>query len=187
MSEKRTAILEATLKLVSERGFHDAPMSMIAKEADVGAGTIYRNFESKEALINELFLELKRRISEPMMAGFSEGITTEQIFRRIWRRTFQYCLNHSEEMLFLEQYHNSPFLTPENEAATQAYIAPIVNKFEAAIQAGEVKKMPLEMLSIFIFNNIAAHAKLHLNGILIMDEDNLSLAIQACWDAVTAG
>jgi AcrR family transcriptional regulator len=173
--------------LVSERGFHDAPMSMIAKEADVGAGTIYRNFENKEALIKELFLELKRRISEPMMAGFTEGITIEQIFRRVWRRTFQYCLNHSEEMLFLEQYHNSPFLTPETEAATQAYITPIVKKFEAAIQAGEVKEMPFEMLSIFIFNNIAAHAKLHLNGILIMDEDKLSLAIQACWDAIRAG
>lgn len=187
MTEKRTDILDATLRLVSERGFHDTPMSMIAREANVGVGTIYRKFENKEALINALFLEMRRRISEPMLAGFSEGITTEQIFRRIWRRTFQYCLNHSEVMLFLEQYHNSPFLTPETVEATKEYIAPIIEAFAAAIQAGEIKAMPFEMLSIFIYNSIAAHAKLHLSGILIVDEDKLSLAIQACWDAVKAG
>jgi AcrR family transcriptional regulator len=184
MSEKRNAILEATLELVSERGFHNTPMSMIAREANVGPGTIYRNFENKEALINELFLELKRRISEPMLAGFSEGSTTEEIFQRIWRRTFQYCLNHSEEMLFLEQYHNSPFLIAETEAATREYITPIEEAFESAVRAGELKPMPFEMYSIFLWNTIAAHAQLHLNGILIMDEDNLSTAIQACWNAV---
>ena len=65
---------------------NNTPMSMIAREANVGPGTIYRNFENKEALINELFLELKLRISEPMLAGFSEGRTTEEIFQEIQER-----------------------------------------------------------------------------------------------------
>lgn len=184
MTEKRDAILSATLELVSERGFHNTPMSMISEEAKVGAGTIYRNFENKEALINELFLEIKSRISAPMLEGLSEGFTTEEKFKRIWRRTFQYCLNNSEEMLFLEQYHNSPFLTPETEAATRQYFGPIIGVFEESVRAGEIKPMPFEMFSIFVWNMIAAHARLHLNGILIMDEDKLGLAIQACWDAV---
>jgi AcrR family transcriptional regulator len=186
MSEKREAILAATLELVSERGFHDAPMSMIAAEANVGPGTIYRNFENKEVLINELYLETKRKISAPMLEGMSEGQTTEEIFKRIWRRTFQYCLNNSDEMLFIEQYNNSPFLTSETEAATRLHLTPIIRKFEAAVYAGEIKPMPFEMFSIFVWNMIAAHARLHLNGLLIMDEDKLSLAIQACWDGVKA-
>jgi AcrR family transcriptional regulator len=41
----------ATLKLITEHGFHATPVSMIASEAGVGAGTIYRYFESKEAII----------------------------------------------------------------------------------------------------------------------------------------
>jgi AcrR family transcriptional regulator len=184
MTDKRNSILEATLELVSERGFHDAPMSLIAKNANVGAGTIYRKFENKQALINELFLEIKQRMSAPMLEGFSEGRTTEEIFKRIWRRTFQYCLNHSEEMLFLEQYHNSPFYTPDTEAATRDTFGPVITMFERAVTAGEIKPMPFEMFSIFVWNMIASHARLHLNGILIMDEDRLSMAIEACWDAV---
>ena len=184
MSEKRNAILAATLELVSQRGFHNTPMSMIAREANVGPRTIYRNFDNKEALINELFVELKRRISEPMLEGLSEGRTTEEMFKRIWRRTFQYCLNHSEEMLFLEQYNHSPFLTAETEADTREHLAPILEVFESAVRAGELKGMPFEMFSVFMWNAIADHARLHMNGILIMDEDNLSTAIQACWDAV---
>ncbi|MEN8242462.1 MAG: TetR/AcrR family transcriptional regulator [Chloroflexota bacterium] len=184
MSEKRTAILDATLELISQRGFHNTPMSLIAKEANVGPGTIYRNFENKEALINQLFVELKRRISEPMLAGLSEGRTTEEIFQQIWRRTFQYCLNHSEEMLFLEQYHNSPFLTAETEAATREYQTPILGVFQNGVRSGDLKDMPFEMFIFFVWTAIASHAQLHLNGVIIMDEDKLSQAIQACWDAV---
>ncbi len=40
MSDKRDAILKATLNLVSENGFHGTPMSKIAKEAGVSAGII---------------------------------------------------------------------------------------------------------------------------------------------------
>lgn len=186
MSEKREAILEAALELVSERGFHDAPMSLIGALANVGAGTIYRNFENKEALIKELFLEVKRRMSAPMLEGFSEGRTTEEVFKRIWRRMFQYCLNNADEMRFLEQFYNSPYLTIDAERATQREIRPIIDRFEHAIRAGELKAMAFEMLSIFLYNTVAAHAKMHFNGILIMDEDKLFMAIQACWDAVKA-
>ena len=60
MTTKRTAILEATLELISEQGFHGTAMSMIADKAGVGAGTIYRYFDSKEDLITQLYLEIKR-------------------------------------------------------------------------------------------------------------------------------
>jgi len=38
ISDKRTAILDATLALISERGFHNTPMSLIAKTAGVSTG-----------------------------------------------------------------------------------------------------------------------------------------------------
>jgi AcrR family transcriptional regulator len=52
--DKKTLILETTLDLISENGFHGTPISMIAEKAGIGAGTIYRYFENKEDLINEL-------------------------------------------------------------------------------------------------------------------------------------
>jgi AcrR family transcriptional regulator len=92
MTDKRSAILDATLNLISQRGFHGTPMSMIAEEAGVGAGTIYRYFDSKEALINELYLELKHEISQAMLAGVTLEASTEEIFRKVWLNTFYYCI-----------------------------------------------------------------------------------------------
>ncbi len=186
MDDKRAAILQATLTLISEHGFHGTPMSKIAEEAGVGAGTIYRYFENKETLINELFLEIKRDFSIAMLAGLSAGDSTEQVFRKTWLNAFQYCVENPAEMAFLEQYHNSPFLTPETEAATSQYLAPIVDAFQSAIEAGEIKNIPFEMLTIFAYDVTVAHAKRHLSGALVMDEANLELAVQACWDAIKA-
>ena len=44
--------LDATF---AERGYDGTTIPMIAEKAKVGAGTIYRYFENKEALVNSLF------------------------------------------------------------------------------------------------------------------------------------
>ena len=147
MTDKRSDILKATLGLISEHGFHGAPMSKVAEEAGVGAGTIYRYFENKDDLITELFMELKREFSAAMLAGLNPDQSTEEIFRRVWLNTFTYCVQHPQEMLFLEQYHNSPFQTPESEAATLEYMAPVVAAIQAAVESGEIKNVPFEMMS----------------------------------------
>lgn len=186
MTDKRSDILKATLQLISEHGFHGAPMSKIAEAAGVGAGTIYRYFENKEDLINELFIGLKGEISEAMLADFDPQAGTEAIFRQVWLNTFNYCVQHPQEMIFLEQFHNSPFQTPESEAATLEYMAPIVDLIQAAVERGEIKNLPFEMLSTFVYDVTIAHAKRHISGVLVMDEANLEMAVQVCWDAVKA-
>ena len=74
--------------------------ALVAKEAGVGAGTIYRYFENKEALINELFLEIKREISQAMLSGFPADATTEEQFRSVWLNTFEYCVQNPAEMVY---------------------------------------------------------------------------------------
>lgn len=184
MSDKRDDILKATLHLISQNGFHGTPMSMIAEEADVGAGTIYRYFDNKEALINELYLEVKREISQAMMEGFSLDSGTEESFKRVWFNTYRYCLQNPEKMIFLEQFQNSPYLTLDTEAATQEFMAPIFSAIQAVVETGEIKDMPFELLSIFVHDVTVALAKRHISGGLVMEEATLEMAAQACWDAV---
>lgn len=186
MDDKRTAILQATLSLIAAHGFHDTPMSLIAKQADVGAGTIYRYFDSKETLLEELFLEVKAQFSQAMLSGVNTEAATEQVFRQVWLNTFNYCIHNPQEMAFLEQYHNSPFQTAELEAQTLQYLAPVVETFRGAVARGEVKDMPFEMLTTFAYDVTVAFAKRHIAGTLQMDEAMQHLAVQACWDAIKA-
>ena len=182
--EKREAILRATLEIISEHGFHDAPMSKIAESAGVGAGTIYRYFDDKETLINELFLELKQELSAAMLAGISEDDTLEEQFRKVWRSTFDYCIHHPCEMSFIEQFHNSPFLTSETEAATMEHLAPIMAVIQSGVEQGRLKPLSFETLTAFTTNAAFALAKRHTSGAQVLDQFELELAIGASWDAI---
>jgi AcrR family transcriptional regulator len=184
MSDKRSDILQATLNLISEYGFHDAPMSKIAAQASVGVGTIYRYFDGKEALINELFLEVKRELTDAMLVGYTFEVPLEEQFRTLWLNTFYYCIQHPEEMLFIEQYHKSPFLTPQTEAETMHYLAPILQSFGAGIERGDLKPLTFEMLTALTTDVAFALAHAHLSSTQVMDEDSLDLAVGACWDAI---
>ncbi|MCA1055442.1 TetR/AcrR family transcriptional regulator [Rossellomorea aquimaris] len=54
---KRTAILQAAVKLFSENGFAETPVAAIAKEAGVSFGTVFTYFETKEVLFHATILE----------------------------------------------------------------------------------------------------------------------------------
>src|ERR1700730_16443430 len=76
VSDKRAAIMTAALELFVERGFYGTAVPEIADKAQVGAGTIYRYFESKEALVNALYRDLKMQFAGAVIDGFPAGAPT---------------------------------------------------------------------------------------------------------------
>lgn len=67
-NKHKEEILEAALRLFSEKGFHNVSMQEIAEKSEFGVGTIYNFFESKEAL----FEELMKNSAEQTIREFSE-------------------------------------------------------------------------------------------------------------------
>jgi AcrR family transcriptional regulator len=184
MEEKRTAILEASLGLISERGFHNTPVSLIAKEAGVSAGIIYHYFDNKEALINELYKTIKLNLAQAMLAGYSADLPLRERFRIIWLNAAHYYLCHPRETAFLEQFANSPFMKPETEAIYMEQFKPISDYMLYAMQEGIIKNMPLDMLTTFTLEAAISLAKKHAAGRLELDDEALELAMNASWDAI---
>src|SRR5262249_38978240 len=73
--KKRAAIMTAGLDLFAERGFHGTTVPALAARARVGAGTFYRYFPSKEALVNELYQFWKgvHAPAPPAACGFTRS------------------------------------------------------------------------------------------------------------------
>lgn len=71
-------ILEAALEIFSQKGFHTATTDEIAERAGVGKGTLYRYFETKEKLFEELVRlrldELEKR-AESIIDGQDDVLT----------------------------------------------------------------------------------------------------------------
>lgn len=59
--ENRARVLRAARELLAERGV-DVEMKELADRAGVGVGTLYRNFPSKEALIDAVIVELREEM-----------------------------------------------------------------------------------------------------------------------------
>ena len=110
MSDKRTAILDATLTLISERGFHNTPMSLIATTSGVSVGIIYHYFSGKEELINELYKEIKLEIIHAMLADYALDVPLSTRFMDVWTNYVSYSLSNPTKGTFLEQFENSPLI-----------------------------------------------------------------------------
>jgi AcrR family transcriptional regulator len=184
MLEKQAAIYDATLKLVSERGFHNAPTSAIAQEAGVGVGTIYRYFANKEDLIDELYKRLKLQLAQAMLAGYSADLPLRERFRRIWINTARYYVDHPLETTFMEQYANSPFLKPETAGVHAEYFRPVYEFIANGIYEGILKDLPPEIFGSLTLEVAISLAKKHRDGAILLDEATLERSVDACWDAV---
>jgi AcrR family transcriptional regulator len=71
---QRREILDAALKLFSEKGFHNVSIHEIAKEAEFGIGTLYKFFANKEELYKALIME----VGEKFHFAFMQVLEQEQ-------------------------------------------------------------------------------------------------------------
>jgi TetR/AcrR family transcriptional regulator, fatty acid metabolism regulator protein len=55
--DKRRLILDAAIRVFARRGFHRCRVSDVADEAGVAYGLVYHYFDSKEEILDTLFLE----------------------------------------------------------------------------------------------------------------------------------
>jgi AcrR family transcriptional regulator len=84
---KRNMILAASLDVFTARGFHEATMDEIASASGVAKGTLYRYFESKDDLLEQLLTETRAKILERFGRVFSESndvLDQIQLFIEDW-------------------------------------------------------------------------------------------------------
>ncbi len=186
MSDKEAAILAATLRLVSQHGFHGTSMSMIAGEAGVSAGIIYHYFENKDALMAALYRESKRRMSRALLAGYREDAPLRARFEQMLLNIIDHYIAHPDETAFLEQFANSPYCTETLESEAMEDFAPVADLIAHAMHEGILKAVPVEMVMAFTSDVAMALAKKHIAGALVLDRERRELAAQMCWDALKA-
>jgi len=68
--EKRQKIFDAALTLFAKQGFHDTTVDEIAELSGVGKGTVYRNFKSKEDILEQLLREKSMEIVDKISSVF---------------------------------------------------------------------------------------------------------------------
>ena len=61
ISDKREAILRAAIKVFARKGFFNAKVADVAKEASIADGTVYLYFKSKDDILHSIFDQAMER------------------------------------------------------------------------------------------------------------------------------
>lgn len=183
-ADKREAVLSAALRLIARSGLHNTPMSAIAREAGVGAGTIYLYFPSKEALINALYLELLQDRLAAVPAPLDPDLAPREHLWRSWYSLARWHLQHRDASNFIEQCEASSILTEETRAQREEMVAPGKESYANSIRKGQVRELPLHVFLALFSGPVLVLAHMADNQKIEVDDETLELTFDCVARAI---
>ena len=183
-SPKREAILHAALELFAEYGYHGTTVPQVAERATVGAGTVYRYFDSKEALVNALFQKWKGELGRTLMEDFPMTLPVRAKFAEIWRRLASFGTQQPVAFAFLELHHHGSYLDKRSLAVEEALLLPLRAFAAEAQRTGEIKPLAAEMLGALVFGSFTGLVLAARKGLLQLTPKTIHAAEQCMWEAI---
>ncbi|MEM8856759.1 MAG: TetR/AcrR family transcriptional regulator [Chloroflexota bacterium] len=183
-TSKKDIILDAALDLFVDHDIQATAMSKIAKKANTGMGTIYNYFESKDVLLEEIYLRSRRKLKQAIFNSFPADGSYQERFFHVWRMLCQYFITHPKEFMFGERLMVSPYYTPALRDENATLWVPIEEMFFEAREQGAIKDIPLELFLPMVGGAFGAVVKNHIAGIHELDAEAIEFVINNFWDSV---
>lgn len=184
--DKLRAIAKATFTLVEQTGLSGLTMAAIAREAHLATGTLYVYFKSKEELLVALYEQAKTETAASLMQGDDPTLPMRTRFQRMWLNWLEHRLAHSAQVVFLEQYYNSPWFSEASRNLSARLIKDWVDLIEAAKAQQILKDVPTPLLINSFGGSVRETANLLRAGTLARSDAHLAMAFGLCWDGIKA-
>ena len=182
--DKRNALVQATMALVNNNGFHATPMSKIAKMANVSPATIYLYFENKQDLVNQVYLEVKQKYTQYAFETYDATMDVEQGFEIIWRRIADFKLKQTEAALFLAQCDNTPMIDESSRTEGIKHLQPLLDLWEKGQHEGIIKPISPYLLYAYTINPISFLMAMQQRGVFQMEVPQINEAYRVAWDSI---
>ncbi|MEZ4525529.1 MAG: TetR/AcrR family transcriptional regulator [Desulfobacterales bacterium] len=113
--EKYNRILEAAVSVFAEKGFHQATISQIAREAGVADGTIYLYFKNKDDILVQFFTYKTKLV----FAGFREEVkkadnSISKLRNLVHRHLEEFQKDRNMAVVYEAMTHQNIHLVDEN-------------------------------------------------------------------------
>ena len=182
--DKREAVFDAALTLFAERGFHGTSMPDIAQRAGVGAGTIYRYFEGKEALVNTLYQHYKSVLAQALLQGFDPDGPPRAAFHAFWANAIAFVQTHPRAFDFLELHHHAAYLDTRSRDL-ELELTGMAHTFLRTGAARRVfKDLPPPLLFAIVWGAFRGVVQGGNEGRIEMTETCIFQAEECVWEAI---
>jgi TetR/AcrR family transcriptional repressor of multidrug resistance operon len=184
-NDKRLQILEAAQKMVAEVGIQGVSMQKLANRAGVAAGTIYRYFNDKDHLLEELRLFVASRMAKAVQEGVDADKPLKEQYRTMWLNIWRVAASNIDSLKTRVQYDSIPSKNSyETREQERKMFAQVDNLFNEGKKQGVFKNLDNEILSGLSLEASVSLARKHALGLYQLDDASLEAAIEASWDAI---
>ncbi|KXZ16593.1 TetR family transcriptional regulator [Bacillus nakamurai] len=182
-SNKVDLIMKASLTLFTERGFDATTIPMIAAQADVGTGTIYRYFDSKETLVNVLYQESVQRFTEKFKTDFSK-ISVREGFQQLFYCLVDFTKESEYALFFLETNKDAYFLNETSHKLLDELTKMLGEYFQRGKSEGVLRNLPSNVLMAIVLGAYLKLYQLVRTGSVEITKPFLKELELCCWDAI---
>lgn len=180
---RRNYILEKTLKLFKEKGYYGISVGDIAKACDMARGSLYTHFESKQELVNELYVLWKERLFNYVRRDLA-GLEGRELHQQVWTNLFAFAQDHTDALVFLEAQHHAPYLS-ESSFAKAEELNKISEELYMTMLGGEPEeKQELETLLSVSYGGYTQIAKMANLGKLNLNDSTFQMVEAAMWQII---
>jgi len=159
-SERKRQILSSAIKVIGERGFQNATISEIAKNAQMGDATIYEYFKSKEDLLLAIPLEMNKELI-PQIEDHMMGI--KGAFNKL-RKFIWWYLNFFEKnpeygsIVLLELKTSRTYISTEAYQAARTFYQVVLDIIKEGQEEGTIDNE----IDIYVARSICIGAIEHI-------------------------
>ncbi|WP_022894204.1 TetR/AcrR family transcriptional regulator [Agromyces subbeticus] len=186
-AERRAALVEAALRVVSRRGIAQATTRAIVAEAGMSLASFHYAFDSRDELIDELITTVVAREQQAVLPDELDGHDLREMLEAGLLRYFDHLRadpEHEQAMLELTQYAlRSPDRHPLAVAQYARYAELAARSLAAAAElTGVVWRTPVEQVARVL---IAFTDGLTLTWLVARDDDDARAVAHAAADALS--
>ncbi len=186
-AERRAALIDAALRVVSRNGLAHATTRAIVAEAGMSLASFHYAFESRDELVDELITTVISREQQAVLPDLIPGQTLHEVLEAGLLRYFEHLRadpEHEQAMLELTQYAlRSPERHPLAAAQYARYIELAAHALElAATHSGAQWRSPVDRVARVL---VAFTDGLTLTWLVERDDDAARAVVAAAADALT--
>lgn len=182
---KKDLLLRSALELFVSSGFENSPTAKIAKNAGVATGTLFHYFPSKEVLINELYLEIKKEMVNAMKKDLDQAMTIRQKIACLWTNIIRWDLENPEKDKFFAMYGTSSYIMNSTHEEGMKHYRFAIDIFEQGIREEVLKNLPIELMINTVMGLLNGTVRyFQINRELFEQKDIRDQAFVMFWDAI---
>ena len=185
---RRRRIREAAVTVFAQKGYHDARVSDIAREAGVAHGLVYHYFDGKEQLLQDVFRRTWLHIEQGLRTiERGGGSASEQIAGVVRLLLGSYRMSPDLVRVVVLEVTRSGHLRAQVDEIAEAFA--IIERMIAAGQAGgELRTdIPARLVSFVFWGAIDEVLTGWVFGTLPDTDDDVALAERAVVELVLGG